>query len=661
MFIDKIELENYRPYYGCNPIYLGFNKEDTLNFNVITGNNADGKSSLLNAVTWAFYGKELHDVKKRKNPIYNKIARNECIEVNKPFTVRVKLELFDFDDDGNKIPFHVERSETYEKDQNSEKYTITKKLTVLDFDGEMYDDDEGQLKIDSNISNVMHKYFFFNGEQLEDYLDSGGLKDTVEMISQLNLISTVKNHLTHVRGLYTAEIGKNTKEVGPINEEIDTIESCLSELEEKKSTYENDIVELKKQIKRADEALEELKESKKLANRRKELLLENDGYDRELKSKKRDYNKKVMELYSIVSLFDVLYSVTSNGDFVISQQVLEKIYRRLLSEGKCFCGVDLNKNPKHRDHIKELLDEIDISGDNLDREEDINKSLRAISGQILTIEDKHDNINNLRGEIFQLNQDIRDNKSELNEISSKLKHDFKGDEFKISTIETTREDSIKKCKETKGKLKKANKKIIVKNKELDDKIAERDAIIAKEEHNETLKKELKFCESARNIVKDLDGDLKDDILDQINDKISDQFLDNSLSGGKFENVSIDKKFNVNMTDYLGEPVLPGDLSGGEERILALSFIVALNSISGFDLPLFIDAPLTGLDDKNTKIFLENLPKFTENKQIIFLFIGDVYNEDIEKLIRPYLNKKIKLNNIQTYITEVINHEQQDKM
>lgn len=658
MFIDKIELENYRPYYGCNPLYLGFNKDDTLNFNVITGNNADGKSSLLNAVTWAFYGDELHDVKKRNNLIYNKIAREKC-QVSKTFTVRVRLELFDFDENGNKVPFHVERSETYRKNRNVEPTLIDEKLTVLDFDGESYDDDEAQSKIDSNISNVMHKYFFFNGEQLEDYFDGGDLKDTVERISQLNIISTVKTHLNHVRGLYSAEIAENTKEVGPVNLEIDDIESILSELEDKESTYTNDIDELEKQIKRADEALEKLKKSRELANRRKELLLENEGYDRELKSKQRDYNKKVMELYSIVSLFDVLYSVASNGDFVISQQVLEKIYRRLLSEGKCFCGVDLNKNPKHKDHIKKLLDEIDITGENLDREEDINKSLRSISGQILTIKDKHDMINTLRGDIFLLNQNIKDNKSELEDISSKLKHDFKGEDLKISTIETTRNDSIKKCKGTKKELKKVEKEIVVKEKELGDKIAERDEILANKEHNEILKRELKFCESARNIVKDLDGNLKNDILEQIKDKISDQFLDNSLSEDKFENVSIDEKFNVTMTDYLGDIVLPGDLSGGEERVLALSFIVALNSISGFDLPLFIDAPVAGLDDKNIKIFMENLPKFTEHKQIIFLFIDDIYDENIENLITPYLNKKIELNKKQTYITEVINHEQKD--
>lgn len=653
MFLNKIELENYRPYYGNdNEFYLGFDKEDNLNFNVIYGNNANGKSSLLNAITWAFYGEELHDVKKRNNAIYNKIAREEC-KVNDTFVVRVKLELFDYDESGNKIPFHVERSVTYKKNKKIEPTIVEEKLKVLDFDGEIYDT---QSKIDSNISNVMHKYFFFNGEQLEDYFDEGDLKDTVEMISQLNLISTVKTHLNHVRGLYTTEIDDNTEDTGPVNKKINEIENKIEELEEEQDTLDGEIDTLKNQIKRADDALEKFKKSRELVQRRKELWDENSQYESDLKFKRKDYNKRVMELYSIVSLFDVLYSVASNGEFEVSQQVLGKIYNKLLSEGKCLCGVDLNKSPKHKDHIKQLLENIDLTGDTLEKEDTVNSSLRSISGQLFTIKDKHELINKLRGEIYELNKKIEENNNELKDISDELK-DFKGKDIQIATIEETRDDAIKQCRDKKERLREVANELIVKNKDLEDKISERDNILANKDHIENLKNELKFCESARNIVKDLDVKLKEDILTQIKNKISDQFINKGLSEDKFESVSIDEKYNVSMKDYLGDDILPGDLSGGEERVLALSFIVALNSISGFDLPLFIDAPVAGLDDDNTEIFMENLKKFTKDKQIIFLFIGDVYDKNIENLIKSHLNKKIELHKEQTYITRIIEHEE----
>ena len=85
------------------------------------GRSNVGKSSLLNAITWAFYGKELHDEGVRANPIYNKIAAQEC-DKGLTFDVSVSLTLFDVDESGNKIPFKVERSETYFKDSKGNKH-----------------------------------------------------------------------------------------------------------------------------------------------------------------------------------------------------------------------------------------------------------------------------------------------------------------------------------------------------------------------------------------------------------------------------------------------------------------------------------------------------------------------------------------------------------
>ena len=82
------------------------------NVNVIYANNATGKSSLLNAITWAFYGKELHDLGEKANPIYNKIARDNC-EMSGNLIVSVSLDLYDHDENGNKLNFKVKRSETY--------------------------------------------------------------------------------------------------------------------------------------------------------------------------------------------------------------------------------------------------------------------------------------------------------------------------------------------------------------------------------------------------------------------------------------------------------------------------------------------------------------------------------------------------------------------
>ena len=208
MYLKKIELINYRPYFDKNSIEFEYNKEN--NVNVIYANNATGKSSLLNAITWAFYGKELHDLGEKANPIYNKLARNNC-EIGGNLIVSVSLDLYDHDENGNKLNFKVKRSETYVKKKNGEMKKIKSELKVFDFDGKWYDND--QVKIDSAISKFMHKYFFFNGEQLDDYFNKKDIRKTIERISQIDLISTVNDHLVYVNSRYNTEIAKLDKDL----------------------------------------------------------------------------------------------------------------------------------------------------------------------------------------------------------------------------------------------------------------------------------------------------------------------------------------------------------------------------------------------------------------------------------------------------------------
>ena len=244
MYLSNIELTNYRPYYHTVNIPFGYSEEK--NCNVIFANNAIGKSSLLNAITWAFYGEELHDKKKRENPIYNKIAKNEC-DVGDEFRASVKLYLYDFNASNEKIHFHVERTRIYEIDEDKNAILQEETLKILDFDGEIYEND--QLKIYTNISRLMHKYFFFNGEQLGDYFDNNDLKESIDRISQLNLIDKVEEHLRNVRNnKILPEISELDSDVRPVNDKIRNLLQEIDVLEKEKKDLTGLISELNRQL-----------------------------------------------------------------------------------------------------------------------------------------------------------------------------------------------------------------------------------------------------------------------------------------------------------------------------------------------------------------------------------------------------------------------------
>lgn len=651
MYLEEIELYNYRPYYDYNSITLGY--EPNNNVNVIYANNARGKSSLLNAITWAFYGKELHDEGEKANPIYNKIARNEC-KVGNTFKVYVKLKLFKFDENGKKIPFKVERIEEYLKEDNGKITFQNQELNVLDLEGEWSDD---QTRIDATISKLMHKYFFFNGEQLDDYFNKKDIKNTIEKISQIDLISTVYDHLLYVNGKYNEEIKNLDEDLGPVTNKLNSCTQKLNEFETKRKKFEEDVDELNDIIKKCDETLDELKEAKKLSKERNDLLDENSKINNRLPQNKENYANQVVELYSIINLFDRLIEVTgitreneTEIDVTLSKKVKE-LYEYVLEQQVCICGVDFNENPQHRLEIQEKLDLLNAyhEGDNTE-EEDIEDHIKDIKNVLKSIKPRYDAINVLRQSISVDSKTLNDNNKRLLEISNSLT-DNEDDEIKDTEKwrKTTEEALNKKS----AKLKKLENDIGGVQVVIKQLTKKRDKILDNISESNELKMQLKFCERAVDLITDLNSNLKRDILDKITDIINSQVSSSDFSEEGLGLVTIDDKFNVSLKDFLDEPLFPADLSGGERRSLALAFIIALNSISGFDLPLFIDAPFSTLDDEYIQKFIDNLPKFTTDKQLIFLFIADTYNKGIDKMLNPYINKKIELVKKQKYITEVV--------
>lgn len=654
MYLSQIKLFNYRPYFQEQIINLGY--DENKNVNVIFANNAIGKSSLLNAITWAFYGKELHDTEKKENKVYNKIARDNCVPGDNLY-VKVELKLYDYDEHGNKIHFQVKRCWRYEIHENKEPTFEEETLNVLGFDGEWEDDDKGQLIIDSTISKLMHKYFFFNGEQLKDYFDRKDLKKTIERISQINLISRVNNNFSYVDSLYNDKISDLDVDLKPVTDELNLQNQNLKEAQNEKKIRNTEKDQLNSAIDTYDKRLKVLEEAKDLAKERDNLLSENSRLNNTLEKDRKQYVDGVIEVYNIVNLFDVLLNVSkikiNKDSHGISLYTLLKVYKSILNEDICVCGVDFNKNPKHRLELEKKIEELSSSIGSKSEKDDVSDSISDIESMLETLSDKYNFINVLREKISENERSVQTNENRLIEISTLLIDD---EESEVQEIEKMRQTNVERLNKVTKQLDKLRDKISDTKSEIKRLSKDRDDILANKSEKTDLERQLEFCEEAIVIVEDLDKNLKKNILDKITGIISKQIVNNNFSDDKFKHVMIDDNFDVSLKDYLGDKIIPGDLSGGEKRILALSFIVALNNISGFDLPLFIDAPFSALDNANKQLFMDNLPIFTRNKQIIFLFIGDDYKDYVEDMITPYRNKKIELVKKQTYITEVKEHE-----
>ena len=242
--IVSLELENYRPYYGKHKINFSSREEG---FTVIFGKNGEGKSNLLNAISWCLYREEPHGMgndeishksQNKSLPIINnryireleeeQIATtsvkilikkgNDHYSISRVLSVlkhkleykelsdgKKSLQITDYADD--KVPRGCEI-------MNNMGGFVVKKKGQHDSD---FHDTVKFAHPDTMIKEILprnlSKYFLLDGEFLEGFWkDSDIIQKGVEQISQLHLLSSLISHIEKVR-LPKKGISKDTDNI----------------------------------------------------------------------------------------------------------------------------------------------------------------------------------------------------------------------------------------------------------------------------------------------------------------------------------------------------------------------------------------------------------------------------------------------------------------
>ena len=125
------------------------------------------------------------------------------------------------------------------------------------------------------------------------------------------------------------------------------------------------------------------------------------------------------------------------------------------------------------------------------------------------------------------------------------------------------------------------------------------------------------------------------------DKTKNQFFDLIWKKEDYQDVKIDDNYNISIKHQSGLEGV-GTLSAGERQVLALSFMAALNNVSGFNVPILIDTPLGRISkDPKTKI-AHNLPNYLKEKQVALLVIDEEYSSEVRKKLSPRVGKEYRI-------------------
>ncbi len=257
--IISIELENYRQYYGEHKIKFSSSDEG---FTVITGKNGEGKSNLLNSISWCFYHKEPHGRKDTQVSGQNEslpvINNRYIIEIDKEKiattsvkiqlsvgdtvynisrilqVIKHRLEFIDLVQGGKSIRI---TEHTIDKvpigceiiNENKNDFVIMKReKDQRDFHDTKSDADPNVI-MEEILPERLSKYFLLDGEFVEGiWKDLNLVQDGVEQISQLHLLSSLKTHVNAMR-IPSKGAGKDTDELTAKIERLYRYEKSLDD------------------------------------------------------------------------------------------------------------------------------------------------------------------------------------------------------------------------------------------------------------------------------------------------------------------------------------------------------------------------------------------------------------------------------------------------
>lgn len=284
MVIKKIEINNFRCYYGVNT--FEFDEGLTL----IVGGNGDGKTTFFEALEWLF--EVVDPLKKNQGTKTTYISKKRLREMSKEEKDKVSISFY-FEHDGSK-QLH-KTFEFIKRDDSS--------VELLNFEFIGYEDDnhqrvpvDGTELLERCFDASIRKYCLFKGESNLNVFDS---KDALHLL--VNTYSNVRNFEPYIKFSKFArnratEVYKNQAKndsksrsaATKLSNELENIEKELESIDSNLKIVVNDVTNY-------EELLEKIERNKELSEYYNDTLVRIE----KLEKKKRDFTNRIKDNYPI--------------------------------------------------------------------------------------------------------------------------------------------------------------------------------------------------------------------------------------------------------------------------------------------------------------------------------------------------------------------------
>ena len=642
MRIKEIAIKNFRQY---KDLALSFPEAIDYDLNYILAENGIGKTTLLNAITWCFYGKELHiteGLKDKTLPLINLKTIRE-MKTGDEENTEVSITIEDVE---GEITF--DRWVVFRKTEENIAYQKgdDQKIVIKPNMGEpevYYSMEEFKAEVNRRLPERIQNFFFFDGEQLDTYLSKTAgtnVEQAVIEISQIDLLTTMENNLSKISDDLRRKVARENSKSQELNDKYEAKHKIVKQL----------IAETDDLKKKCDDAEDELKDINKVLGDEPdiaELEAERENLDDRYKNVLKTEHNKILEEYKYfirkyITLLTALPRLRKMYDFIAEKERNKQLppkydkneLEKMLEEHRCHvCNRDLDTDSTL--FVANLIKRYEMGHETGTLLSSIQGSIEILIREAAQYEKKRDELMRHKDLVEEESKRVLARINEIDSIINKYT-----DKERIKTLYQKRAQLERYIEKYKGKYAVSKSDLARARDEKKELKKELDAALSKDDKFKLQRREAELAERAKEKVEEIIMSIKGGIRQRISNEMSKKFFQ-LMWKQKFTKVELTENYTTSVINNDGYECL-GSCSAAERELLVLAFTLALHKESGFDGPLVIDTPISRISGELRLAFAKVLRDVSKKKQIILFVTEDEYSTNVRDVFEPKANRKYKL-------------------
>jgi DNA sulfur modification protein DndD len=627
MKLHSLTAHNFMPYKG--DMELIFPQDEQRNVMIVFGDNMRGKTSILNAIRWAFYGEA---VGRHSRPIPLQEIVNKDAALMDDWRVEVHVK---FDANGQTYDLRrvADRRQMVATPSKPEDFTRSIHLTL---DGSAVSGDQVEAEIGLIAPKQISRFFLFDGELLQEYEtllieDSQQGRQIKEAIEQVLGVPALTNGRVDIQTiLKQAQKRQNAdlKQIAGLEKQAER----HAELTGKIDAIDRDLEDLNARLKKVREERTVLDDEVEAAQ---SVIGAKATLDAKLGEQKvliQDCDGKEAERLDLISgawkdLIDAQLQLRRGQLERRRKELMDSIKKRsglaqkvsdlqqLLNTRECpTCEQVLSD--ERRSKIGEALGKAETELQSID---DSSAALQDISGQL-------DALSKIRGinakdRLRQAEKDLQGYNVRLTQIENdieKLHDEIAGyDTAEIARKRVLLSEKIREEGRLQGDIQDQN----VERKKLVDELAVSQKAIEGLTKDRTQRSTIKvsLCSDLEGVFSQSIEQLRDKLRKRV-EELANHAFKHMTTQKSYRGLEINENYGLQIVDASGRHVAVR--SAGAEQIVALSLIDGLNRTGRAAGPVIMDTPFGRLDLNHRDNILSYLPSVT-SQFVLLVHSGEI--------------------------------------